>query len=242
MSNCFFLSKKLIEKKTFQLDAQESKHIISVLRLHVGEKIFLSDGQGTVYQAQIEKIDNKIVQGKIIKSFDNLNETSYYLHLGLPLINKNRFKFALEKAVELGVKEITPIKFSRSQPFNLSESKMNSIILSASKQSVRSIFPKLNKIRNLQEWHSIESVNLVAKIDSDFSLFSKMNTILNEYKKFKKISILIGPEGDFSPDEITFLNENNFQDICLGKTILRTETAIISMIAILNEIFENEKH
>jgi 16S rRNA (uracil1498-N3)-methyltransferase len=71
---------------------------------------------------------------------------------------------------------------------------------------------------------------------------SNRNAILNDYKKFKKISIFVGPEGDFYPEEITFFNENNFQDICLGKTILRTETAIISMIAILNEIFINEKH
>jgi 16S rRNA (uracil1498-N3)-methyltransferase len=242
VSNCFFVSKKLIERNKFQLDIQESKHILSVLRLNIGEKILLSDGEGTVYQGLIENIDNKIVRGEILNNFDNLNETLYNLHLGLPLINKNRFKVALEKAVELGVNEITPIRFRRSQPFNLNESKMNSIILAASKQSIRSIFPKLNKIRNLEEWYLNESVNLVAKIDSKHSLLSNRNAILNDYKKFKKISILVGPEGDFSPEEITFFNENNFQDICLGKTILRTETAIISMIAILNEIFINEKH
>ena len=161
------------------------------------------------------------------------------IHLALPLIKNNRFKIALEKSVELGVNEITPIKFDKSVKSKINYDKIHSIIHSACKQSTRPYFPKLNKLKTFREWYDSNAVNIVCLIDSEKTILDQLDLIKSCLKNNHKINLIVGPEGDFSEIEKKFINEKNFIKVNLGGTILRSETAIVSFISIINELLIN---
>ena len=238
MSNFSLINQKNIKNSTFVLDKKESHHVISVLRLKENDQLILTDGQGTIYKAIINKAHKKAVKGKILSKEHVKPDRNFKIHLALPLIKNNRFKIALEKSVELGVDELTPIRFDKSVKSSTNHDKLLSLIHSACKQSMRAYFPKLNKLKNFNEWHDNQSVNIVCLIDSEKTIVEQLNKIKNTSKN-KKINLIVGPEGDFSEDEKKIINEKNFIKVNLGRTILRTETAIVSLISIINELFIN---
>lgn len=239
MSNFSLINKRNIKNSSFFLDEKESHHIISVLRLRRNDKLILTDGEGTIYQASIVEISKKIVKGKILSEKYYELDKNIKLHLGLPLIKNNRFKIALEKSVELGVDEITPIKFDKSVKSSINYDKLQSSIQSACKQSMRAYFPKLNKLKSFSEWNDNESANVVCIINTNETIFEQRELIKNSSKNNNKINLIVGPEGDFSESEKKIINERNFIKVNLGRTILRTETAIVSMISIIKELLIN---
>ena len=146
VSNFSFIDSRNIKDSSFILDEKESHHIISVLRLREGSNITLTDGRGNIYYGLIEIVGKKSVKGKIL-SIDKFSKNKHYhVHLGLPLIKNNKLKIAIEKSVELGVDEITPIKFDRSVKASINTKKIEYLIQTSCKQSMRPIFPKLNNI------------------------------------------------------------------------------------------------
>ena len=149
-------------------------------------------------------------------------------------------KIALEKSVELGVDELTPVRFDKSVKSSINHDKLLSSIHSACKQSSRAYFPRLNKLKNFTEWYDDQSVNIVCLINSDKTIIEQLDTIKN-LSKNKKINLIVGPEGDFSENEKKMINEKNFIKVNLGRTILRTETAIVSLISIINELLINNE-
>ena len=238
MSNFSIINQYNIKNSTFVLDEKESHHVISVLRLKESDQLTLTDGQGTIYKAIIDKADKKAVKGKILSKEHIKTGKNFKIHLALPLIKNNRFKIALEKSVELGIDELTPIRFDKSVKSSINHDKLLSSIHSACKQSMRSYFPKLNKLKNFSEWHDNQSVNIACLINSDKTIVEQLDTI-KDLSKNKKINLIVGPEGDFSENEKKIINEKNFIKVNLGRTILRTETAIVSLISIINELLIN---
>jgi len=105
---------------------------------------------------------------------------------------------------------------------------------------MRAYFPRLNKLKNFTEWYDDQSVNIVCFINSDKTIIEQIDTIKN-LSKNKKINLIVGPEGDFSDNEKKIINEKNFIKVNLGRTILRTETAIVSLISIINELLINNE-
>ena len=241
MSNFSFINKRNIKNSSFYLDEKESHHVTSVLRLKSKDKLILTDGEGTIYHALINEVDKKIVKGQILGRESYKFDKELKLHLALPLIKNNRLKIALEKSVELGIDELTPIKFERSVKSSVNHDKLIASINSACKQSMRAYFPKLNKLKNFSEWYDSESVNVVCVINADKTLFEQLDNIKNASKNNKKINLIVGPEGDFSEQEKKIINERNFIKVNLGRTILRTETAIVSLISIINELLINNE-
>ena len=239
MSNFSFIDKKNIKNSSFILDEKESHHIVSVLRLKENSNLTLTDGQGKVYHAVIIELNKKSVKGKILSEEKISNEQKYLIHLALPLIKNNRFKIALEKSVELGVNEITPIKFDKSVKSKINYDKIHSTIHSACKQSTRPYFPKLNKLKTFGEWYDSNAVNIACLIDSEKTILDQLDLIKSCLKNNHKINLIVGPEGDFSEIEKKFINEKNFIKVNLGGTILRSETAIVSFISIINELLIN---
>jgi len=234
VSNFFFIDKKNIQRNNFCLNHDESHHLINVMRLKVNSKTWLTDGDGTSYSVLINSFDNGVASGEILESYKNKNELNHYIHLGLPIIKNSRIKIAVEKSVECGVKEITPLSLDRSVKSNLSIERLNSISQSAGKQSMRSIFPKINPISSLSDWYSRDAINIVCFIGSNRRLSDFKDEIFKA--SGKKISVLIGPEGDFSNEEKEFIYDKKFLKVNLGNTILRTETAVISILSVLNEL------
>jgi len=240
VSNFFFISRKNIQKNSFHFDSNESHHLINVMRLKVGSEIYFTDGEGGSYIGLISSFDNDIVSGNILNIYKNKNELKYHIHLGLPIIKKSRLKVAIEKSVESGVKEITPLSLDRSIKQNVSLERLNSISKSAVKQSMRSVIPAINPESSLLDWYNPDSLNIACIIGADKRLTGFKNEILKFINYNKKICLLIGPEGDFSDKEKEFIYDNKFIKVSLGNTILRTETAIISVLSILNELIEYE--
>ncbi len=234
VSNFFFIDKKNIQRNNFCLNHDESHHLINVMRLKVNSKIWLTDGDGTSYFVLINSFDNGVASGEILESYKNKNELNHYIHLGLPIIKNSRIKIAVEKSVECGVKEITPLSLDRSVKSNLSIERLNSISQSAGKQSMRSIFPKINPVSSLSDWYSRDVINIVCFIGSNRRLSDFKDEIFKA--NGEKISVLIGPEGDFSNEEKEFIYDKKFLKVNLGNTILRTETAVISILSVLNEL------
>ena len=138
MSNFSLINKENIKNSTFVLDEKESHHVVSVLRLKKNDQLILTDGEGTIYHAIVNEAYKKAVKGKILSKEHIIPERNFKIHLAIPLIKNNRFKIAIEKSVELGVDELTPVKFDKSVKSSINHEKLLSSIHSACKQSLNS--------------------------------------------------------------------------------------------------------
>jgi len=172
----------------------------------------------------------------VIESYVNQNELSYHIHLGLPIIKNSRMKIAVEKSVESGIKELTPLYLDRSIKSTVSTQKMTSVMRSGVKQSMRSIIPKINSVSKLEQWYDSEALNVVASIEAEDTLTFFKDEVISAVNTNKKIAILIGPEGGFSLKEKEFINDNKFLKVSVAKAVLRAETAVVSILSILNEL------
>ena len=222
--------------KQFSFDKIESKHIVRVLRKKEGDKIFITNGLGQLFTSKILLADDKKCLVSIINLETQENDRNYYLHIAIaPTKLNERFEWFLEKATEIGIDEITPIICEHSERKELKTERMEKIILSAAKQSLKFHFPKLN-----------EPVTFNVFMQSNFSgqLFiahceeTSKKSLKSELKPALKTTILIGPEGDFSTKEIQQSLDNNFIPVSLGKSRLRTETA--ALVAVHSVAFVNE--
>ncbi len=206
------------------LSEEESHHASRVLRLNSTDKITIIDGQGKSVIAQITEIDKKFLKYEILDTtIINRNETAIHIAIA-PTKSNDRFEYFLEKVTELGINEITPILCSNSERKQIKIDRFEKIILSATKQSGNLFLPKINNLTKIGDFianKSVNSANFIAHCETDSSKSELKNFIESE----QKICILIGPEGDFTSEEINLAKENNFKPVSLGKTRLRTETA-----------------
>lgn len=210
--------------KTFTFDKEESKHIIKVLRKQEGHKIHITNGLGYLFISEIilgleKKCEVKINEEHYFKP------TNFYTHIAVaPTKMLDRIEWFLEKATEIGIHEITPIICEHSERKIYKTDRAEKIIQSATKQSNQYYLPKINEAITLSEFLKNNHVGqkFIAHCEeTDKKSFAK------EIIKDNPITILIGPEGDFSTKEIHLAIENNFTAVTLGDTRLRTETAAL---------------
>ncbi|TDO73541.1 16S rRNA (uracil1498-N3)-methyltransferase [Flavobacterium chryseum] len=221
--------------ETFSFDKEESKHIIKVLRKKDSDILHVTNGLGLLFETQITLAsDNKcIVEVLSIKKAD---EPKFRLHLAVaPTKMNDRFEWFLEKATEIGIQEITPIFCDRSERKVINKERFEKIILSAMKQSNETFLPKLNDAISFKEFvkQKNEGLQLIAHCEE-----TDKKSLKEVLKPNENVTLLIGPEGDFSDKEIALALENNFQPVALGNTRLRTETAAI--VACHSVVFFNE--
>lgn len=200
------------------LNNEESKHCVKVLRKREGDSIHLIDGVGTFYEAKITLASQKKVLFTLIKQWDELSH-SYYLHIAIaPTKNNDRFEWFLEKATEIGVDEITPIICEHSERKIIKTERMQKIILSATKQSLKAKLPVLNPVISFKEFIASKKNGFIAHCEDGSK--KSLQTVVSD-----NMLILIGPEGDFSSKEIKSAKDHKFTPISLGNSRLRTETA-----------------
>jgi 16S rRNA (uracil1498-N3)-methyltransferase len=221
--------------ESFSFDKEESRHIIKVLRKKDSDILHVTNGFGLLFETKITLAsDNKcIVQVLSIKKTD---EPKFRLHLAVaPTKMNDRFEWFLEKATEIGIQEITPIICDRSERKVINLERFEKIILSAMKQSNETYLPKLNEAISFKEFikQKNEGLQLIAHCEE-----TDKKSLKDILKPNKSVTILIGPEGDFSEKEIALALENDYQPITLGNTRLRTETAAI--VACHSVVFFNE--
>ena len=214
-----FYCPELLNDSSF-LSNEESVHCFKVLRKKVGDHIYLIDGVGGFYEAEITIASQKKVIFNVIKKW-NQPQNPYSLHIAIaPTKNNDRFEWFLEKATEIGIDEVTPIICEHSERKMIKNERMEKIILSAAKQSLKSKLPKLNKVISFNDFMNKKHSShcFIAHC-----LSSQKNKLKNEV--VSESTILIGPEGDFSTLEVEVALKNNFKPISLGSSRLRTETA-----------------
>jgi 16S rRNA (uracil1498-N3)-methyltransferase len=218
-------------EKDIILSTEESKHATKVLRKKEGDILNFTDGKGHFYKAEITVADTRKCRLKVVSTEQKPKQHNYHLHIAIaPTKNMDRYEWFLEKATEIGIDEITPIICEHSERKVLKTERCNRILLSAMKQSLKFHLPKLNEAISLQDFlkQDFEGGKYIAHCEQG----NKIE--LREEKKEKKTLILIGPEGDFSPNEIKLALQNQFKAVSLGTSRLRTETAGIIAVHTIN--------
>ncbi|PZU84561.1 MAG: rRNA methyltransferase [Chryseobacterium sp.] len=210
------------------IDSDEQQHITKVLRMREGEEIFVTDGNGNLAKGNLV-FEGKKVLLDVTEIKKNLPDFSPKLHIAIaPTKNIDRIEFFVEKAVEMGISEISFILTEKTERKNISIEKLRKQAISASKQSHRFHFPKVNDLTKFSEFmKNLNSENtFVAHCNENLERIS-----LNDIPKLENYTFLIGPEGDFSDKEIQLLAEKGIKAVSLGNQRLRTETAGIFVAA-----------
>jgi 16S rRNA (uracil1498-N3)-methyltransferase len=209
-------------KNNYCLSETESHHAIKVMRLQNGVKINLVDGRGTLYKAVISDAHPKHTQVEIEETFPEFEKRPYALHIAIsPLKNTDRFEWFIEKATEIGIDQITPLICKRTEKKGFNAERANRIAESAMKQSLKAYCPLINSPIAVSDFLKLENndIKLIACCEGD------RKNIHNAYTAKQPVTILIGPEGDFTEVEILLSKNNGFVPVTLGTSRLRTETA-----------------
>jgi len=226
----FYVNPLNVNGSTFQLDKAESNHATRVLRLKQGDEICLLDGAGIGYHAKINSIE-KNVSGTIKESIPDLGENKCSVNLASALIKRDRFELMLEKATELGVNEIQPLTLERCVKKTMNFERSQKIVISSAKQCCRSRFPILHE--------PIDIKKLLKNSDGQFiSGLMGADKSLSELELDKNITVIIGPEGDFTENEIGQMKNAGVLFFNLGGRRLRAETAALNSLAVLNELLD----
>ena len=223
----------------YTLNETESKHCIRVLRLKENDKISLIDGKGGFYKAVIKDAHQKHCSVEIVEKQQNYGKKDYYLHIAIaPTKNIDRLEWFLEKCTEIGIDEITPIITYHSERKVVKHERLMKIIVSAVKQSQKAYVPVLNEAVSWKDF---------LKNNKDFSgekyiahcYEEDKKQLSKEYSEQNNVLIAIGPEGDFSTEEVQNAIDNNFAPVSLGNSRLRTETAGVvacHTVVLVNEL------
>jgi 16S rRNA (uracil1498-N3)-methyltransferase len=216
-----------INGDSYVLDERESKHSIRVLRMIKGTAVRLIDGNGNLYEGHISIPDPKKCLITVSDVKHGFGKRNYRLNIAIsPLKNPERFEWFIEKSVEIGVDEITPVICKNTEKKSVKSERIENIIISAMKQSLKALRPVLNEPLSFERFLSMSSdaTMMIAHCRDDIERYG----ISDVYSKGDNAVIMIGPEGDFSEEEIMAATECGFIPVHLGTSRLRTETAGIA--------------
>lgn len=217
-----------IDENQVTINDEEQQHIVKVLRMKNGEEIHVTDGKGNLASGKLS-IEGKKANILVDETKTNLPDFSPKLHIAIaPTKNIDRIEFFIEKAVEMGISEITILLTEKTERKNINIDKLRKQAIAASKQSLRFHFPVINDVTKIQDF--LKNINLqntfVAHCHENLKRIN-----LKLIPKTENITFLIGPEGDFSEKEISFLAEHHIKAVSLGSQRLRTETAGVFVAA-----------
>ena len=226
----YFYEKNILNNAShFILSEETSRHCVQVLRMKIGEKLHLTDGKGNLFTASIAEADKKNCAVKI-ESLNFTTKKSKKICIAVSLIkNTTRFEWFLEKATEIGVTEIIHLLCSRTERQHFRFDRMNNILIAAMLQSQQTWLPVLQMPSSLQI--VIDQSSYIQKLIAHCEENEKKT--LGQLKIENSVQMLIGPEGDFTSDEIKSAIQKNYLPVSLGNTRLRTETAGITAAALL---------
>ena len=230
-----------IEGGICRLDQDESGHCIKVLRHRCGDEISVIDGCGTLYRCRITADSHKGVEAMVLDSVSDWGAHPYRLHLAVcPTKNNDRYEWFAEKACEIGFDELSPVIGEHSERRILKTTRVEKILVSAAKQSLKASVPVVNEPVSVKEFiqdaaprstDSVGPLRLIAYCFEDENVPRRsIKEVLEDYQG-REVVIMIGPEGDFSAEEAQMALENGFIPVHLGESRLRTETAAVTAAA-----------
>ena len=221
----FYINEYDPSLKEIELDEETSRHIVQVLRMKEGEKLNLTDGKGSLITAEITQAHKKHCSVNIQHSTFNTQHTRRITIAISLLKNANRFEWFLEKATEIGVSEIIPLICERTEKQKFRYDRMKGICISAMLQSQQTWLPALSEpVKYIEYIKSVEGNTDLGKFVAHCSEEAARQDLLT-LNPLNVSTILIGPEGDFTKNEIEIAIQNGFIPVSLGDTRLRTETA-----------------
>ena len=224
---------QLFYKKDFesigQLDDVDTRHAIKVLRKNLGDVLHITDGEGYLFEARIHKINTKNIELKIEdKQF--FEAPKFELHLAIaPTKNIERIEYVIEKATEIGISKFSFIKTSNSERKHINLERLERIAISAMKQSLKFYLPQLSDI--------VEFEDFICNVQNEKKIichYQENALELKTYTNIQDVCVMIGPEGDFSKEEFQLALQKGFEPVNLGDSRLRTETAALVAVTLLN--------
>lgn len=226
----FYTSEIQPQHENFILSEEESKHAIRVLRLIAGDVVYLIDGIGGWYKAEIIDPHPKRTVLSILSVEQDYHPLPYDLHIAIaPTKSIDRIEWFLEKATEIGISEVTPIIADHSERKEVKVDRLNKVVISAMKQSLKAYLPRVNPAISManfiKQQAEVDAVKCIAHCAEGEKQY--LNTLT---KAGEKCVVLIGPEGDFSEKEIQDALGSGFHAVSLGESRLRTETAALASV------------
>lgn len=213
------------------LDQDESKHCVKVLRMQAGDEFNIIDGKGTFYKAKITEAHPKKCQFEIIET-SSKEEPSFHRHLAIaPTKNMDKMEWLAEKATEMGIDEISFFQSFHSERKIIKIDRLEKKVISAMKQSLKAKKPVLNEMISFKTLldNAKANIKLIAYVDFENKIHMK-----NELNDQQDTLILIGPEGDFTPEEVELAIKKGYKKVSLGNSRLRTETAALVAVHLMN--------
>ena len=215
-----------------ELPADEAAHALRVLRLQPGDEVRLTDGQGGFYHARISECNRKRCMVEVIEREEQAPLWRGHLHLALaPTKNMDRMEWLAEKATEIGFDELTFLNCQWSERRIVKGERIEKILISAMKQSLKARLPKLNDITDFAQFvkQPVSGQKFIAHCHE-----GEKTPLRQALQPAQDALVLIGPEGDFSPDEVALAVAEGFTPVTLGNTRLRTETAALVAVHLMN--------
>ncbi len=220
------------------LPEEESNHCVQVLRRTAGDEILVTDGVGQLYHCIITNPHRKHCEVRIasVETSEALHEG--YIHIGIaPTKNIDRTEWAIEKCVEMGADEITLLLCEHSERKTVNIERLQKIVVSAAKQSLKTRFPILKPLTKMTDLQ-VEGDKFIAHCIEGYKATDNKGALKDQIVRGHQTTVLIGPEGDFSPAEVEWALTNGYQPVSLGAARLRTETAAI--VACHTAVLANE--
>lgn len=237
-----------IQESRVRLDPDESAHLVRVLRHRAGDEISVIDGCGTLYRCALEIADAKGAEARILERMPGFGAHPYHLTMAVcPTKNLDRYEWFVEKATEIGVDVVAPVIGERSERKVLKTERLRRLALSATKQSLKAAIPQIaepQSVRGFIAAAPADALKLICYCFDDVERIPitevlRRQAVENRFDQ-NHIAILIGPEGDFSPEEAALARESGWIPVSLGESRLRTETAAVAAAtAVYLSVLEN---
>ncbi len=226
--------------ETLTLGEEDSKHCVKVLRMAEGDTIEVVDGNGMLYTCRITMAHPKRCAVAVA---DKQHQPPHWPHrivLGIaPTKNLDRIEWLVEKCVEMGVDRIIPLRCHNSERTVLKTERLKKIMVSAMKQSLKATLPRLDELSPIEQVlaEPLEGTRCIAYCDAMLPR-DQRQSLATAYKPGNDVVVLIGPEGDFSPEEVQAAREAGYVPVTLGESRLRTETAGMMAVAAIHTLIE----
>jgi 16S rRNA (uracil1498-N3)-methyltransferase len=215
------------------LDEIDSKHCIRVLRKKESDEIDVTDGMGNMFHCSIKEANPKKTRLQIIDKKKDFGKSGRYISVAIaPTKNIDRTEYFVEKAVEIGISEISFIQTANSERKHLKLDRLNRIAIAGMKQSLKAYLPKMNSLKPINQY--LDELSMNATHQKFIAHLSEESSPLEQMKVRKRTHIMIGPEGDFIESEIEKARAKKFELVSLGQSRLRTETAGLVAVTLLN--------
>ena len=223
---------------TLTLGEDDSKHCVKVLRMGEGDTIEVVDGNGNLYTCRISLAHPKRCAVELVESVKQSPHWGHQIVLGIaPTKNLDRMEWLVEKCVEMGVDRIIPLRCHNSERTVLKTERLKKIMVSAMKQSLKATLPRLDEITPIDKVlaEPFDGVRFIAYCDEMLPR-DQRSTIAGTYMPGRNVMVLIGPEGDFSPEEVRSACDAGFVPVTLGESRLRTETAGMMAVGFIHAL------